>query len=64
MRGADGTISPVLVDFSRDWDVHWGYGLLTHGHMAPVAGVLIPSFFAILPAMGNYSAGGSPTGEP
>ena len=19
--------------FSGDWDVHWGYGLLTHGHM-------------------------------
>ena len=22
-----------LVNFSGDWDVHWGYGLLTHGHM-------------------------------
>ena len=21
--------------FSGDWDVHWGYGLLTHGHMIP-----------------------------
>ena len=20
--------------FSWEWDVHWGYGLLTHGHMA------------------------------
>ena len=19
--------------FSGDWDVHWGYGVLTHGHM-------------------------------
>ena len=19
--------------FSGDWDVHWGYGLLTHGHL-------------------------------
>ena len=19
--------------FSADWDVHWGYGILTHGHM-------------------------------
>ena len=24
---------PILVYFSGDWDVHWGYGLLTHGHM-------------------------------
>ena len=21
--------------FSGDWHVHWGYGLLTHGHLAP-----------------------------
>ena len=19
--------------FSGDWDVHWGYGILTHGHI-------------------------------
>ena len=25
---------PILVYFSGDWDVHWGYGLLTHGHVA------------------------------
>ena len=25
---------PILVYFSGDWDVHWGYGILTHGHMA------------------------------
>ena len=24
---------PILVYFSGDWDVHWGYGLLTHGHI-------------------------------
>ena len=24
---------PILVYFSWDWDFHWGYGLLTHGHM-------------------------------
>ena len=24
---------PILVDFSGNWDVHWGYGLLTHGHI-------------------------------
>ena len=21
-------------DFSGDWDVHWGYGILTHGHLS------------------------------
>ena len=25
---------PIVVYFSGDWDVHWGYGVLTHGHMA------------------------------
>ena len=25
---------PILVYFSGDWDVHWGYGLLTHGHLS------------------------------
>ena len=24
---------PILVYFSEDWDVYWGYGLLTHGHI-------------------------------
>ena len=24
---------PILVYFSGDWDVHWGYGLLTHGNI-------------------------------
>ena len=24
---------PILVYFSGDWDVHWGHGILTHGHM-------------------------------
>ena len=24
---------PILAYFSRDWDDHWGYGILTHGHM-------------------------------
>ena len=23
---------PMLDYFSGDWDVHWGYGLLTHGY--------------------------------
>ena len=25
--------SPISVYFSRDWDVHWGYGVLTHAHV-------------------------------
>ena len=24
---------PILVYFSGDWDVHWGYGILTHGQI-------------------------------
>ena len=27
---------PSLVYFSGDWDVHWGYGLLTHGHVEKI----------------------------
>ena len=23
---------PILLDVSGDWDVHWGYGVPTHGH--------------------------------
>ena len=33
-----GVASPILVYFSGDWNVHWGYGLLTHGHMAESRG--------------------------
>ena len=25
---------PILVYFSGDWDVHWGYGVLTHGQFS------------------------------
>ena len=25
---------PMLIYFSWDWDVHWGYGILTHCHMS------------------------------
>ena len=25
---------PILVYFSGDWDVDWGYGMLTHGHVS------------------------------
>ena len=33
---------PVLVYFSGDWDVHWGYGLLTHGHVYIYIFPLVP----------------------
>ena len=23
---------PILVKIGGDWDVHWEYGILTHGH--------------------------------
>ena len=32
---------PVLVYFSGDWDVHVGYGVLTHGHVVVVVQELI-----------------------
>ena len=28
---------PILVYFSGDWDVHWGYGLVTHGQILRLA---------------------------
>ena len=34
---------PILVCFSGDWDVHWGYGLLTHGQKTTLrsSGILV-----------------------
>ena len=32
---------PILVCFGRDWDVHWGYVILTHGQMCEVRVVLL-----------------------
>ena len=32
---------PILVHFSGDWEVHWGYGILTHGHILIVQSVLL-----------------------
>ena len=26
---------PILVYISGDWDVHWGYRVLTHSHLEP-----------------------------
>ena len=28
--------TPFRTYFSGDWDVHWGYGILTHGHMGVI----------------------------
>ena len=28
-----GRCPPILVYFSEDWDVHWGYRILTYGHI-------------------------------
>ena len=28
-----GRCTSILVYFSGDWDVYWGYGVLTHGHL-------------------------------
>ena len=27
---------PILVYFGGDWDVHWGYGMLTHGRCVSI----------------------------
>ena len=29
-------VKPILVYFNGDWDVHWGYGVLTHSHVKTV----------------------------
>ena len=31
--------APPIVEpsFTRDWDVYWGYGILTHGHVKRIA---------------------------
>ncbi|WP_428379718.1 hypothetical protein [Marinobacter adhaerens] len=31
---------PISVYFSGDWDVRWGYGLFTHGHLSEGKNVL------------------------
>ena len=40
---------PILVYFSGDWDVHWGYGLLTHGHMPKPSSPVFIAFALGLP---------------
>ena len=32
---------PSLVDFGGDSDAHWGYGIVTHGHMIQIYGSLV-----------------------
>ena len=42
---------PMLVYFSGAWDVHWGYGILTHGqmsvHLGALHGILITPHMAV-----------------
>ena len=37
---------PILVNFSGDWDVHWGYGLLTHGQIPVRLPLDVSSWFS------------------
>ena len=32
--------------FSVDWDVHWGYGILTHGHIIQPLASMISTVYA------------------
>ena len=41
---------PILVYFSGAWDVHWGYGLLTHVHMQIVSRKVQLPYFLNQPA--------------
>ena len=34
----------ILVYFSGDWDVHWGYRFLTHGHVGLSLNSSLPEF--------------------
>ena len=38
---------PLLVYFSKDWDVHWGYGVLTHGQVGGSFLELVPFLITI-----------------
>ena len=43
---------PISVDFSGDWDVHWGYGILTHGQVKANGTTALPRVWnsALYPA--------------
>ena len=47
----------MLVYFRWDWDVHWGYGVLTHGHVFLSQAESVPSahLFQMVEASGNLS---------
>ena len=36
---------PILVYFGGDWDVHWEYGVLTHGQIAVDIRLLLETWF-------------------
>ena len=50
-----GVGAPILVYFSGDWDVHWGYGILTHGQLKPLGAsknqTKIPASFSAVEAV-------------
>ena len=48
-----GRCPPILVYFRWDWDVHWGYGLLTHGHIG--CGPISPDDFRVLTVLFNVA---------
>ena len=55
---------PMLVYFRGDWDVHWGYGLLTHGQISAklVQKTLPPA--SGHPAPGRQAGSRQPTNPP
>ena len=48
---------PILVHFSGDRDVHWGYGILTHGHIADVVKIAFLFLCRTLSRLLGCSAG-------
>ena len=54
---------PVLVHFHGDWDVHWGYGILTHGHFL-VEALSFPLVFRVASMFsGRFFRAGSAGGN-
>ena len=44
---------PILIYFSGDWDVHWGYGVLTHSRINWSGDLFQPSSIEHIPAEGQ-----------
>ena len=41
-----GVGAPLILVYSGDWDVHWGYRILTHGQMTIVPVAVTKSWLA------------------